>query len=111
MLLSGYLCSECTNRVVEGDMATGVGFDRFISHDVISDYVIEDVLQFKIFYENNDDSLPVDHVAPLIMNMTKFAERKKYKKWWYSSPFFAFDRGPLMCVHIYAAGYVDGEAQ
>ena len=109
MLLSGYLCSECTNRVVEGDMATGVGFDQFISHDVISDYVIEDVLQFKIFYENKDDPLPVDHVAPLIMNMTRFAERKKYKKWWYSSPFFAFDRGPLMCVHIYAAGYVDGE--
>ena len=112
MLLSGYLCSECTNRVVEGDMATGVGFDQFISHDVISDYVnhlIEDVLQFRISYENNDDPLPVDQVAPLIMNMTKFVERKKNKKWWYSSPFFAFDEGPLMCVHIYAAGYVDGE--
>ena len=109
MLLSGYLCSDCTNRVVEGDMATGVGFDQFISHDVIPDYVLGDVLQFKITYENNDDPLPVDHVAPLIMNMTKFVERKKNKKRWYSSPFFAFDGGPLMCVHIHAAGYVDGE--
>ena len=109
MLLSGYLCSECTNRVVEGDMATGVGFDQFISHDVIPDYVIENVLKLKIFYENNDDPLPVDLVAPLIMNMTKFAERKKNKKWWYSSPFFAFNGGPLMCIHIYATGYVDGE--
>ena len=112
MLLSGYLCSECTNRVVEGDMATGVGFDQFISHDVISDYIkhlIEDVLQFRISYENNDNPLPVDLVAPLIMNMTKFAERKKNKEQWYSSPFFAFNEGPLMCVHIYAADYGDGE--
>ena len=109
MLLSGYLCSECTNRVVEGDMATGVGFDQFISHDVIPDYVIEDVLQFRISYENNDDPLPVDLVAPLIMNMTKFTKRKKNKEQWYSSPFFAFDGGYLMCVHIYAAGYGDGE--
>ena len=107
MLLSGYLCSDCTNRVVEGDIATGVGFDQFISHDIIPDYVIEDVLQFRISYENNDDPLPVVLVAPLIMNMTKFT--KKNKEQWYSSPFFAFNRGYLMCVHIYAAGYGDGE--
>ena len=109
MLLSGYLCSECTNRVVEGNMATGIGFDQFISHDIILDYVIEDVLQFRITYENDDDPLPVDQVAPLIVNMTKFAERKKNKEQWYSSPFFALNEGPLMCVHIYAAGYGDVE--
>ena len=111
MLLSGYLCSDCTNRVVEGDMATGVGFDQFISHDVIPDYVnhlIEDVLQFRISYENNDDPLPVDQIAPLIMNMTKFARSKKNKEQWYR-PFFAFNEGYLLCVHIYAAGYGDGE--
>ena len=113
MLLSGYLCSECTNRVVEGDMATGVGFDQFISHDIIPDYVnnllVEDVLQFRITYENNDNPPPVDQVAPLIMNMTKFAKRKKNKEEWYTTPFFAFDEGPLMCVQIYVAGYGDDE--
>ena len=111
MLLSGYLCSECINRVVEGDMVTGVGFDQFISHDIIPDYVnhlMDDALQFRITYDNNDPP-PVNQVPPLIMNMSKFAEKKKNREQWYSSPFFAFDGGYLMCVHIYAAGYGDGE--
>ena len=110
MLLSGYLCSECINRVVEGDMATGVGFDQFISHDIIPDYVMDDALHFRITYEHSNDTLPMDEIPPLIMNMSKFAERKKNREQWYSSPFFAFDGGYLMCVHIYAAGYGDGES-
>ena len=112
MLLSGYLCSECINRVVDGDMATGVGFDQFISHDIIPDYVnhlMDDALRFRITHEHSNDTLSVNQVSPLIMNMTKFGERKKNREQWYSSPFFAFDRGYLMCVHIYAAGYGDGE--
>ena len=112
MLLSGYLCSECINRVVDGYMATGVGFDQFISHDIIPDYVnhlMDDALHFRITHEHSNDTLPVDQFPPLIMNMTKFAERKKNREHWYSSPFFTFDGGYLMCVHIYAAGYGDGK--
>ena len=112
MLLSGYLCSECVNRVFDGNMTTGLGFDQFISHDIIPNYInhlIDDALYFNITYEDNNNSLPNYQTAPLVMNMTKFAERKRNREQWYSAPFFAFDRGYLMCVQIYAAGYGDGE--
>ena len=112
MLLSGYLCSECINRVIDGNLTTGVGFDQFISHDIIPDYVnhlFNDALYFNITYEDDNSSLPNYQTAPLVMNMTKFAERKRNREQWYSSPFFAFDGGYLICVQIYAAGHGDGE--
>ena len=112
MLLSSYLCSECTNRVIDGNMTTGIGFDQFISHDIVPDYVnhlLDDALYFNITYEDSDMLLPNYQTAPLVMNMTKFAERKRNREQWYSTPFFAFDEGYLMCVQIFAAGYGDGK--
>ena len=48
-------------------------------------------------------------LAPLIVIMEDFHEAMKHKEVWKSNPFFAFDRGYLMYLSVYPAGFGDGE--
>lgn len=48
-------------------------------------------------------------VAPLIVIMEDFYEAMKYKEIWKSEPFLAFERGYLMYLSVYPAGYDEGE--
>ena len=107
-----YLCSECTNRVlVEGKAESGWGNSQFISHDTIfnhsnNGYHKDDFLMFVIFYENAETPY---QVAPVSFKVTNFSRWFKSEKSWYSSTFFAFEKGYQMCLKLFAAGYGDGK--
>ena len=99
-----YSCSECTNRVLKGVMATkGLGTSKFISHETLlhnSSYCMNDFLVFRISYE---DTEPPYQVAPVTFKVTHFLSHwLKNKERWYSSPFFAFNGGYLMFLSVYA---------
>ena len=103
-------CSECTNRVLEGVMATkGRGIQRFISHETLCNHSNNscDSLSFRISYKDVEE-VPYQ-VAPVIFKITKFTQWLKSKSVWYSSPFFAFEEGYQMYLRVYAAGYGDSE--
>ena len=107
-----HLCSECTNRVLEGVKATnGRSIHRFISHNTLFNHSSNNyqgnILFYKISYEDVNEA-PYQ-VAPMIFKITKFTQWLKSKSVWYSSPFFAFEKGYKMYLHVYAAGYGDGE--
>ena len=110
--LHHHLCSECTDRVLEGMMAyNGHGYAQFISHDALlhytnNSYYVDDSLTFKISYEQMG---PSNQVAPVIFNVTKFSQWLISKEKWYSNPFFAFSEGYQLCLQVYAYGYGDGE--
>ncbi|XP_065906438.1 uncharacterized protein [Dysidea avara] len=48
-------------------------------------------------------------VAPLMMVMDDFTHKLNNKEHWKSKPFFVFDRGYLMYLSVYPAGFGDGE--
>ena len=50
-----------------------------------------------------------EHVAPVIFKMNNFTEKMKNGQVWLSDPFFAFWRGYMMCLGVYADGYDYGE--
>ena len=48
-------------------------------------------------------------LAPVIVKMSTFAKKVRDKEEWYSTPFFAFEKGYQMCLKVYAAGHDEGE--
>ena len=100
-------CSECTTRVLEEVMAySGRGYAYFISHDALlnnsnNGYYRNDSLIFRISYE---DMEPPYQIVPTAFKLSKFSQWLKDKEEWYSSPFFAFEKGYQMCLKVYAAG-------
>ena len=110
--LHPHLCSECTNRVLEGVITyNGYGRPQFISHDNLlhhsnATYYKDDSLVFRISYE---DTEPPYQVAPTTFKLTHFSKWLINKEVWYSSPFFAFNGGYQMHLEVYAAGYDKGE--
>ena len=110
--LHHHVCSECTDRVLEGMMAyNGHGYAQFISHDALlhytnNNYYVDDSLTFKISYEQMG---PSNQVAPVMFNVVKFSQWLSSKEKWYSYPFFAFSEGYQLCLQVYAAGDGNGE--
>ena len=107
-----HLCIECTNRVLEGTMASsGYGKPQLISHDTLlhhgdNGYYRSDSLIFRISYE---DIEPPYQVAPVTFKLTKFSQWLENQEEWYSSPFFTFDGGYQISLKVYAAGDGIGE--
>ena len=100
-----HMCTECTNRVLEGTMASnGRGQPQLMSHDTLnrgdSDYYKSDSLIFRVSYE---DIEPPYQVAPVTFKFTHFSQWLKSEEVWYSSPFFAFEEGYQMHLHVYSA--------
>ena len=54
-------------------------------------------------------SLGVKIVSPVILEMPDFDKYTVTNAEWYSSPFFAFEGGYVMCLRAYAAGTDDGK--
>ena len=97
LIFDSYSCDQCTNRVINNDPTEG----WFVFYDSTSPSIFNN--SFKISYEYSGPStLPVTFMVP------NFTEKIKSKKI-FSYPFFAFNKGYLMFVSIYAAGADDGE--
>ena len=106
-----YMCSECTNRVLNGVIANrGFGHQQFMSLDILqhsnSAYRNNGSLAFRISYE---DIEPPYQVAPVTFKLTNFSQWLSNKEVWYSSPFFAFDGGYQMILRVDAVGYGEDE--
>ena len=105
-------CSECTDRVLEGDEANmGWGYKKFISHDTLphhsnNRYHKSDYLMFRISY---DDMEAPYQVAPVSFKVTKLSHWLRSEAHWYSSPFFAFEGGYKLHLDVDAAGIYEGE--
>ena len=70
-----YECSECTNRVLEGNYTIPFDYQRFISHDLIlhhssNSYHESNCLILRVSYEDMDAPY---QVAPVIFTVTKFS--------------------------------------
>ena len=54
---------------------------------------------FRISYEpiNSPSS---DEVAPVVLNISDFTKRVEGREHWYSSPFYAYEKGYRMCISI-----------
>ena len=102
-IFSAYSCSQCTNRVVNGNIAAeGWNYSRVLPV-YPNDTQRHIGYHFKVFYDDNDHpTLPVN------LTVSNFTEKMKNKEI-FSSPFFVFDKGYLMFLVIYAAGYGDGK--
>jgi len=51
-----------------------------------------------------------NQVVPVILNMSDFNKKMMDdKNYWYSEPFFAFERGYKMCLGVFAAGVETGK--
>ena len=106
-----HICSECVNRVLEGDKANAAWGLQFISHDTLlhhsnNSYHKSDYLMFRISYE--DMEAPYQ-VAPVSFKVTKFSYWLKSNNTWLSSPFFAFEEGYQLYLIVHANGYAEGE--
>jgi len=55
------------------------------------------------------DNVSYEHVAPVILKMNNFTEKKTNNQLWWSDQFFAFWRGYKMCLRVDANGYGEGE--
>ena len=100
------LCSDCTNRVLEGVTAhTGFGDSLFISNDVLNKsnnaYNKYDYFFFRISFESIE---PPNQIAPVTFKLTHLSQWQKNKQTWCSSPFFAFNEGYQMILTVDIAG-------
>ena len=107
-----HICSDCTERVVDGEIGQlakrGWGYPNYISsNDVVYPLLIRGVLFFRISYEHT--LIKNDLVAPVTLAISKFTEKIKYSEEWYSNPFLAFEGGYQLCLKVYAAGVGDGK--
>ena len=50
-----------------------------------------------------------DQECPVILKMSPFNKQKKYNVQWYSDSFYTHHKGYKMSLHIFAAGYGDGQ--
>ena len=106
------LCIEYADRVLKGAIANmGCNPQPFIFHDTIfhhnnGGYLKDDSMSFRISYE---DMEPPYQVTPVTFKVTKFFQWLKSERYWYSSPFIAFDKGYQMRLNVNAAGSGDGE--
>ena len=102
-----YRCSKCTNRVLKRvEAKSGMGYQQFISHNTLlhhrnNSYHRNDCLIFRITYEDMETPY---QVAPVIFKVTKFSHWLKSKANWYSSSFFAFEKGYLFYLKINPTG-------
>ena len=100
-----HICSECTNRVLEEEMASsGRGFSRLMSYDtlVYHGYCRNDSLVFRISYEHME---PPNQVTPVIFKINKFSYWLINSEEWDSSPFIAFEEGYQICLKVYTADF------
>ena len=105
--LHHHFCSECTNRVLKGVIATdGHGQPQFISHTTLyNNYLKDDSLTFRVSHIKD-----IEHshqVAPVTFRIKKVSKWLEIKEHWYSSPFFAFKEGYQLYLNVYISG--DGE--
>ena len=96
--------------VENSDIAKGWGTSKYISHDKLLqstdfyEYYKDHTLYFRVSYHDTEHQ-----IAPVILTLSNFSKKMKYKEEWYSSPFFAFNEGYQMCLRADAAGHGDGE--
>ena len=63
-------------------------------------------LEYQLEYWRNIFGIKI--IAPVILEMPDFDKFRINNEHWYSSPFFAFERGYVIRLRVYAAGYDDG---
>ena len=104
-----HLCSNCTNRVLDGVMnSVGVGRQQFIPHRTLynNGYIKNNSLICRISYESTESPY---HIAPVSFKLTKFFQWFISKEKWYGGPFFAFEGGCQLGFNVIAAGSGKGE--
>ena len=94
--------SECTNRVTESDRSHRFCGLKFISTDAIlhpnidtCDYFKDGSLYFRISYKDIVDAIQVPHYPVVPFTIKKSGQLHT------NHPFFAFDRGYLMCLSLF----------
>jgi len=105
LMFSSHSCSECTNRVVNGDIATkGWNHPWSVLHNNTQwNNSNNNTFCFRVSYDDSDPS-----ILPVILTVSNFTEKMKNKEL-FNSLFFAFDGGYLMFIRVYAAGSGKGE--
>ena len=64
-------------------------------------------LEYKLDYWRS--SLGIKVITPVILEIADFDKHTSTNTNWYSSPFFAYEKGYLMCLKVYTAGTNNGE--
>ena len=104
LLFSPQSCSECSDRVVDGSIATE-GWNYFLRENTVHSMCNNVTCYFKVAY---DDNPPHITTLPNTITVSKFTVKMKNKEP-FSYLYFTSDEGYLMMLRVYANGVGSGE--